>query len=200
MKCTEILDVGQPAGCSREALPGFKKCQQHAGTRRLVDALETRRTALDDVRELEKELDAVKALAAESTETQVGRLLATIKERGIELAEMTRDRNDFQARWQRTRAGLHAAAAKIEGLRAVIGVTSPGLLDEPATSPITAESFDERQRELARILNVNLMIEPGIPCEDCGHQFTMHAVDDEELRECMDRACPCQQFVAPVTP
>lgn len=128
MKCTEILDVGQPAGCAREALPGFKKCQQHAGTRRLVDALETRRTALDDVRELEKELQALKALAAESPETQVGRLLATIKERGIELAECGRDRDDFQARWQRARASLLAAAAKIEGLRAIIGVTHPGLL------------------------------------------------------------------------
>lgn len=128
MKCTEILDVGQPAGCSREALPTFKKCQQHVGTRRLVDALETRRTALDDVIELEKELEALKALSTETPETQVGRLLATIKERGIELAEMTRDRNDFQARWQRARAGLHSAAAKIEGLKAVISVTHPGLL------------------------------------------------------------------------
>ena len=31
-------------------------------------------------------------------------------------------------------------------------------------------------------------------CERCGHKATMHAVDDEERRECMEFSCACEQF------
>jgi len=34
-------------------------------------------------------------------------------------------------------------------------------------------------------------------CERCGHKATLHVVDDEERRECMEWGCGCEQFVAP---
>jgi hypothetical protein len=43
--------------------------------------------------------------------------------------------------------------------------------------------------------------EKPIPlCERCGHKATMHVVDDEERRECMEWCCNCEQYEHPIVP
>lgn len=38
-------------------------------------------------------------------------------------------------------------------------------------------------------------MEQEIPiCARCGHKATLHVVDDEERRECMEWGCTCEQF------
>lgn len=37
-------------------------------------------------------------------------------------------------------------------------------------------------------------------CARCNHKATSHVVDDEELRECMEWGCDCEQFEIDLIP
>jgi len=44
-------------------------------------------------------------------------------------------------------------------------------------------------------------MEQEIPiCARCGHKATLHVVDDEERRECMEWGCTCEQFEIDLIP
>lgn len=67
-----------------------------------------------------------------------------------------------------------------------------------------AESRENRQKENGRRSEhkgrgIDAMGETIIPlCDRCYHKATMHAVDDEELRECMEWCCSCGEFLRDV--
>jgi hypothetical protein len=49
------------------------------------------------------------------------------------------------------------------------------------------------EKELA-ILRARETAPPIPTCARCRHKATMHVVDDEERRECMEWRCACEQF------
>lgn len=61
-----------------------------------------------------------------------------------------------------------------------------------------AEGDSTRLTEVTREADADgLFNNRHIPlCERCGHNATLHVVDDEERRECMEWGCGCEQFVA----